>query len=181
MTTRSKKPKHSIMEFISNVNYDLWIHDVSGSHIYDIEWYDLIEERIGKIKRLDFVEEEWIQGQIQKALHVTFDYWYNNTYNEHMLIRMDLKSCGRFCFTRTIYGKKYEHSLPIYIPRKGTYDFEEEGEKPGVVKRVIGHRTIYYTKNTKIEPLERWFINENQQQQKKPQVSNDDEVSSMIC
>jgi hypothetical protein len=175
MTTRSKKQKHSIMEFISNFNYDLWIHDVSGSHIYDIEWYDLIEERIGKIKRLDFVEEEWIEGQKQKALRVKFDYMYNNTYNEHMLIRIDLKGCGKFCFTRKIYGKEYEDSLPIYIARKGSYDFDEEGEKPGVVKRIIGYRTIYYTKNTKIEPLERWFINENQEKQY--QLQNDNQVS----
>ena len=95
-----------------------------------------------------------------------------------MRIRIDLKGCGKFCFTRKIYGKEYEHSLPIYIARKGCYDFEEEGEKPDVVKRVIGHRTIYYTKNTKIEPLKNWGVNENQVQD---QVSNDDEVLSIMC
>jgi hypothetical protein len=139
------------MEVINNVNYDVWIHDITGVNVYIVDWYDLIEERIGKIKRMDIVDEEWIEGQKAKALRVKFEYLYNNTYNEDMRIRINLKKCGKFYYNTWIHGNQYEHSLPIYIANEGTYDFEEEGEKPDVVKYVIGHRNIYYTKNTKIQ------------------------------
>lgn len=144
------------MEAVNNVNYDLWIQNITNIVLFKFTWYDLFEERIGKIERMDFVETEWFEGKITKSIRVKFVYWYDNDYNKNMLDEIKSKNSGTFRYPLWIYGRECEGSVSVFISIN--YVFEEECEyvvkSPGYYV-VNEKRTnyIYDVKNTKIVPL----------------------------
>jgi hypothetical protein len=132
-----------------NCNYNIRIADVKNMEISHTKLYDLFDTTIGKVSRMDFVEEEWVKGIKNVAVFVKFDYWYENDYTVGLDNTFASSVSAKLCYYTHPVGN-VDFYYVIYRNKK--YDFPEN-ENVKKCKFSGEGRNIYYTKNTSIIPL----------------------------